>query len=61
MRAAPEPPYRFLPRTDEEVNEAAKQILSVLAHSGLSYQRADRALSVAREMLGQRTRPVVIE
>lgn len=47
------------PEHNEEVNALAEKVLGLLVTSGVTYQQADDALTVAQEMLATKTTPVI--
>lgn len=53
-------PYR-IPETDADTLALAAKIVDVLVVSGVTFQKADDALSAAQEMLLTKARPVIDE
>lgn len=48
-----------LPEEDVQVNELAAQIVQMIINSGCTYQKADHALTEARRILLEQTRPAI--
>lgn len=46
------------PETDDEILRVAEKIVGVILESGVTFQKADDALSAAQEMLVRQCRPV---
>jgi len=48
------------PTTDDETLDLAGKIVRILVDSGVTYQKANDALTTAQEMVMQCTRPVIV-
>jgi|GEM_PF-2063518 len=49
------------PKTDDETLDLAGKIVRILVDSGVTYQKANDALTTAQEMLMQITRPTIVD
>lgn len=48
------------PTTDDETLDLAGKIVRILVDSGVTYEKADAALTTAQEMLMSCTKPIIV-